>query len=56
VVELVAVGGSVVTVEVGVNVDVDVNVDVNGSGVCDGMEEGVAVAGIIKGVSLGAGI
>jgi hypothetical protein len=46
--DLVAVGGALVTV--------DVDVDVNGSGISEGVEEIVAVAMIIKGVSLGMGV
>jgi hypothetical protein len=46
--DLVAVGGALVTV--------DVDVDVNGSGISEGVEEIVAVAIIINGVSLGIGV
>jgi hypothetical protein len=46
--DLVAVGGALVTV--------DVDVDVNGSGISEGVEEIVAVAMIIKSVSLGTGV
>ena len=45
VIELVTVGGALVTV--------DVDVDVIGSGISEGVEEIVAVALIVKGVSLG---
>jgi hypothetical protein len=46
--DLVAVGGALVTV--------DVDVDVSGSGISEGVEEIVAVAIIINGVSLGIGV